>query len=69
MAELFKSVTYRREYGYIYRLHEVISESYHTEDGGYVPQRVVYANESEVTQSSADYGVAVAYCDELDRQY
>lgn len=69
MAKLFKSVTYRREYGYIYRLHELIRDSYHTEDGGYVPQRVVYVHESEVFKTHADYDDAVTYCDELERPY
>lgn len=54
--------------GNIYRLTETISESYF-KDGGYVPQRVVSAVESEVREVDTDYADAVDYLQEIDRPY
>lgn len=55
--------------GYIYRITETVSESYHTEDGGYVPQRVVSVVESEVRGVDTDYPDAVDYLQEVNQQY
>lgn len=55
--------------GYIYRITETVSESYHTEDGGYVPQRVVSVKESEVRDVDADYPDAVDYLHGLDQPF
>lgn len=61
---------YRRDgAGNIYRRTETIAESYFTEDGGYVPQRVVFTMETEVKTVDTDYEDAVDYLQEIDRPY
>lgn len=59
---------YRRDdAGYIYRMTETISSSYFTEDGGFVPQRVVSVVESEVRTVDTDYPDAIDYLQEIER--
>lgn len=66
----FSFTTYRQDdAGYIYRVTETVSESYFTEDGGYVPQRVVSVRESEVRDVDTDYPDAVDYLQEVNQQY
>jgi len=55
--------------GNIYRLTETVAESYFTDDGGYVPQRVVSNVESEVRTVDTDYPDAIDYLQEIDRPY
>lgn len=55
--------------GNIYRLTETIAESYFTEDGGYVPQRVILSTESEVRTVDMDYPDALDYLQEINRPY
>lgn len=55
--------------GNIYRLTETIAESYFTEDGGHVPQRVVSATESEVRTVDTDYPDALDYLQEINNLY
>lgn len=55
--------------GYIYRITETVSESYFTEDGGYVPQRVVSVKESEVRDVDTDYPDAVDYLQGIDQPF
>lgn len=55
--------------GNIYRIAETVAESYHTEDGGYVPQRVVAITESDVWAIDTDYPDAVDYIQESNRPY
>jgi len=66
----FTYTYYRRDdAGNIYRLTETISESRFTEDGGYIPQQVVSATESEVRTIDTDYPDAVDYLQEIERLY
>jgi hypothetical protein len=65
----FTYTYYRRDdAGNIYRLRETIAESYF-KDGGYVPQRVVSAVESEVRTVDTDYPDAIDYLREIEDLY
>ena len=66
----FQSITYRRSDGgkYIRRC-ETVAESYHTEDGGYVPQRAIGVCEREVFTTDPEYQDAVEWVNDVDRPY
>jgi hypothetical protein len=62
----FTFTWYRRDdAGYIYRVTETISEAVFR-GGGYVPQRVLSAVESEVRDVDTDYPDAIDYLQEIE---
>lgn len=68
-VKTFAVITYREDAGIIYRLREVVRDSYHTEDGGYLPQRVIGATESVVYSTDADAVTAVEWITEASREF
>lgn len=64
----FAVTSYRRDdAGNMYRLRETVRDSYHTEDGGFVPQRVLWSQESYVYSTDADVVAAEVWCDEVEQ--